>query len=155
MTAESIGTAENRIRDASISGALTAGRLYAGGTTGGTGSITVTQGADITGTLTAGSITLAEGSDSVFEGKVTAESLTVAGKAESSGKLTAKESEISGSLKANDAVLGDSLITGGVSAEAQRCRSDFRKRQRERGERAFPQRKFQHPPRRLAPGGNC
>ena len=117
VTAESIGTAENRIRDASISGALTAGRLYAGGTTGGTGSITVTQGADITGTLTAGSITLAEGSDSVFEGKVTAESLTVAGKAESSGKLTAKESEISGSLKANDAVLGDSLITGGVSAE--------------------------------------
>ena len=117
VTAESIGTAENRIRDASISGALTAGRLYAGGTTGGTGSITVTQGADITGTLTAGSITLAEVSDSVFEGKVTAESLTVAGKAESSGKLTAKESEISGSLKANDAVLGDSLITGGVSAE--------------------------------------
>ena len=117
VTAESIGTAENRIRDASISGALTAGRLYAGGTTGGTGSITVTQGADITGTLTAGSLTLADGSDSVFEGKVTAESLTVAGKAESSGKLTAKESEISGSLKANDAVLGDSLITGGVSAE--------------------------------------
>ena len=117
VTAESIGTAENRIRDASISGALTAGRLYAGGTTGGTGSITVTQGADITGTLTAGSITLAEVSDSVFEGKVTAESLTVAGKAESSGKLTAKESEISGSLKANDAVLGDSLITGGGSAE--------------------------------------
>ena len=117
VTAESIGTAENRIRDTSISGALTAGRLYAGGTTGGTGSITVTQGADITGTLTAGSITLAEVSDSVFEGKVTAESLTVAGKAESSGKLTAKESEISGSLKANDAVLGDSLITGGVSAE--------------------------------------
>ncbi len=114
VTAESIGTAENRIRDASISGALTAGRLYAGGTTGGTGSITVTQGADITGTLTAGSLTLADGSDSVFEGKVTAESLTVAGKAESSGKLTAKESEISGSLKANDAVLGDSLITGGV-----------------------------------------
>ncbi len=117
VAAESIGTADKRIRDAGVSGALTTGWLYASGATGGTGSITVTQGADITGTLTAGSLTLADGSDSVFEGKVTAESLTVAGKAESSGKLTAKESEISGSLKANDAVLGDSLITGGVSAE--------------------------------------
>ncbi len=134
VAAESIGTADKRIRDAGVSGALTTGWLYASGATGGTGSITVTKGADITGTLTAGSLTLADGSDSSFDGTVTAESLTVAGKAESSGKLTAtgkadisgdlsaesfaaKASEISGSLKAKDAVLGDSLITGGVSAE--------------------------------------
>ena len=130
----SVDAGEASLGDASVTGSVTAGKLTAAGTIDGTGSITVTKGADVTGTLTTGSITLAEGSDSAFDGTVTAESLTVAGKAESSGKLTATgkadisgelsaesfaagKSEISGSLKARDAVLGNTLVTGEVSAE--------------------------------------
>ena len=71
--------------------------------------------------ISAGTLTLAEGSKSTVNGTVTADSLTAAGTAEGSGKITVKKgADVSGSLTAGTLTLEEgsvSDVTGSVTAE--------------------------------------
>ena len=71
--------------------------------------------------ISAGTLTLAEGSKSTVSGTVTADSLTAAGTAEGSGKITVKKgADVSGSLTAGTLTLEEgsvSDVTGSVTAE--------------------------------------